>query len=295
MEKILVYNDRSLDKFMKVNLLTFASKTPNKNEADVLVCSNKPVTTKDYPKLKYVVCPMTNTDHIDSHVPIISLKGETKFLNNIWSTAEHTIHLMLSLVKKTTRTGIPGRILRGKTILIWGYGRVGKQVATLCKAFGMKILAVDKETPQEEIMSHLSAADFVSIHVSVDASSKQLIHNSTIRQMKQGVYLINTSRPIVIDELALNGQMRRLGGYATDFKPLAFLRLKPNILYTEHTGGYCKESLEETLKFCWKKYLAIRGEDNEDVKRKATRKKKRSTKRIKVRPSIHKRSRNKVK
>ena len=98
--------------------------------ANIALVGTEPgmVREETWPDLQYIICPCTNTNHITNYTEakIISLTGETKFLNSIVSTAEHTLFLMLSLIKRHDRACVPGHILRGKTVLIIGYGRGNK-------------------------------------------------------------------------------------------------------------------------------------------------------------------------
>ena len=96
--------------------------------------------------LRWVVSPTTGVDHLDlAHfdaqgVQVICLRGRTAFLDHIHATAEHTLALLLALVRRIpaavqdvargawNRYPFQGTELHGKTVLILGYGRIGRQV-----------------------------------------------------------------------------------------------------------------------------------------------------------------------
>ena len=79
-----------------------------------------------------------NHINVDS-VPIISIKND-KVIESIWSTAEHTLYLILSLVRHIK----PARELHDKTLGIVGYGRLGQMVEELCSPLFKEVISVDK-------------------------------------------------------------------------------------------------------------------------------------------------------
>lgn len=115
------------------------------------------------PNLKFIASCTTGLDHIDTEyckakgIKIISLQGETGFLQDVWATAEHTWALIMALIRKVPwafddvkqgnwdREAWQGTELRGKTLGIVGYGRVGRQVARIAKAFGTEVIFYDPE------------------------------------------------------------------------------------------------------------------------------------------------------
>src|SRR3990167_8459994 len=100
-----------------------------------------------FPALKVLGTQTTGLDHIDTKeclkrkIKVISLRGETKFLEKIPATAEHTMALILSLIRRIPwafedtlagywdREKFKGQELKGKTLLVVGHGRIGKMVA----------------------------------------------------------------------------------------------------------------------------------------------------------------------
>ena len=144
---------------------------------------------------------------------------------NTLAVAEHTIALMLALARRlipavqSVKAGeweparLVGTGLRGKTLGIVGFGRVGPQVAARAQAFGMEILVNQKPVTPElqmaegvtlvELPELLRRSDFVSLHVSLRAETRRMIGAAELAMMKPSAYLINTARGEVVDEDAL--------------------------------------------------------------------------------------------
>jgi glyoxylate reductase len=94
--------------------------------------------------------------------------------------------------------------LKGKTLAIIGYGRIGKRMAQMSEAaFGMKILSFRSQDSKEKLAEILSAADVVSIHTPLVKETRNLIGAAEFKLMKPTAILINTSRGEVIDQDAL--------------------------------------------------------------------------------------------
>lgn len=107
-----------------------------------------------------------------------------------------------------------GQDIYGKTLGIVGFGRIGEAMARRAHGFGMKVLYYDarRRTPDEEIRlgvefreldELLATADFVTLHVNLDATTRHLIGKRQLALMKPTGILINTARGPVVDEVAL--------------------------------------------------------------------------------------------
>lgn len=156
------------------------------------------------------------------------------------------------------KTQIEGYLLHEKTLGIVGVGNIGTTVARMGVAWGMKVIGC-VERPREGVKSKLhrdnidlvdldtvlTQSDFVSLHVPLKASTRNLIGATELAKMKQGAYLINLARGGVVDEQALHDSLvnNHLRGCAVDVhlhegdgqvSPLAHL---PNVLLTPHTGA----------------------------------------------------------
>lgn len=178
------------------------------------------------PQLKLIATRSTGFDHIDLAacrereiaVTNVPFYGEN-------TVAEHTFGLILSLSrhihKAYVRTirgdfslgGLMGFDLKGKTIGIVGAGRIGLHVIRMAKGFGMNVLAYDVRqdhflaevldfayAPLEEL---LAQADVISLHAPYNARTHHLINRDTLKLVKRGAILINTSRGGLVDTAAL--------------------------------------------------------------------------------------------
>jgi D-3-phosphoglycerate dehydrogenase len=235
--------------------------------------------------LKVIVSPTTGLNHIDleatqdSGITVLSLKGETDFLNSVTATAEHTWGLLLALIRhlptsvEDVRNGqwrrdlFKGNEVSGKTLGIIGCGRLGRHVARYAEAFGMRVIVNDvrqidgyTQMPLDDL---LKQADIISVHASYHEGTHHLLNAEKFALTKQGVLLINTSRGEIIDEAALLAglQSGTVGGAALDVlsgensgqadwlehDPLvAYAKTHRNLLITPHVGGATAESMEKT-------------------------------------------------
>ncbi len=228
-------------------------------------------------RCRFIACPATGVDHIDleacqrAGIEVISLKGESRFLQGVRATAEHTLALMLALVRRVpwayqsvlngnwSRDRFCGSELHGKVVGIIGLGRVGYQVSQILRAFGCTVLSVDRNGQGLDVL--LQASDIISLHVPLNDETRHWLDAVKLSQMKPGAMLINTSRGAVIDETAVAQAVLsgRLAGVAVDVlegepdiseSPLAGLaRSGLPVLITPHIGGKTHESCEKTEVF----------------------------------------------
>lgn len=242
------------------------------------------------PHLRIIVSPTTGLDHIDMDeanrrgIAVLSLRGETAFLENVRATSEHTLALLLALLRRipaatvhTTRGGwdrdrFKGRELNGRTAGIIGYGRVGRHVAGYLRAFGMHVLAYDPRFHSEPARDGVEAvsldellgrADVISLHVLLAPETRHLFGPAQFAGLKEGAVLVNTSRGELVDETALLEALRsgRLGGaaldviqgergtFTSDHPLLAWAREHDNLIITPHLGGCTVESMAMTELF----------------------------------------------
>ena len=121
-----------------------------------------------------------------------------------------------------------GRELRGKTLGIMGFGRIGRRVGELGRAFKMNIVAYDpylrpeqfdaegaKGTSVEEL---IRVSDFISIHVPLTPETKNMFNKKSIATMKDGAVVLNMSRGGIVNEADMYEALKegRIGGYASD-------------------------------------------------------------------------------
>lgn len=145
-------------------------------------------------------------------------------------------------------------VLHGKVLGIIGLGRIGRHVARLGAAFGMRVIAwsprladqAANETgaQRRELDTLLREADVVSLHASLTPASRGLIDGHRLRLMKPTAYLVNTSRGPLVDEMALvtalrEGWIAGAGLDVFDVEPLPSghpLTMLPNVVLTPHLG-----------------------------------------------------------
>lgn len=212
-----------------------------------------------------VFCPCTGVDHIDSpNITYLSDEFKNEFSKVVTSTAEHTISLMLQLLKKNKMQ------IMDKKIGIIGYGRIGKLVHKMLNGFDVTIGYADKEEVWEE---GLCAYDVVTIHMSLEESTNGIFDENMINRMKDGALLINTARPGLVDELAVIKALRdgKLKGYAHDFNPVSERDsderfhlwynsgVHHKIIATDHIGGNCLEARRATDAYITRKMLQFIG------------------------------------
>ncbi|TBR22051.1 hydroxyacid dehydrogenase [bacterium] len=176
------------------------------------------------------------------------------------AVAELALALMLAALRRVAegdrglRAGrwerLPGGLLGARTVGVVGYGRVGRRVAALCRAFGSTVLAHDpvpfsdaavRAVGLEEL---LAEADVVTLHA---AGSGRLLDAPRLARMKKGAVLVNTARGGLVDEEALAAALRSgaLSGAGLDVfesEPYAGpLKDLPNAVLTPHIGSAAAE------------------------------------------------------
>jgi D-3-phosphoglycerate dehydrogenase len=192
---------------------------------------------------------------------------------NIISAAEHAIALMMSLARhipdasaslkdgRWDRKRFMGLEVRGKTLGILGLGQVGSEVARRARGLEMRVIAHDPFVPEERarglgielvpLEQLLGESDFLTVHTTLSESTRHLIGEAELRQMKPTAHLINTARGGIVDEEALEAALTedRLAGAALDvFKtePLTSHPLFGNerVVVTPHLGASTAEAQE---------------------------------------------------
>lgn len=191
---------------------------------------------------------------------------------NANAVAEHAIALMLSLSRqlhflrdhqagKHWRPMQGDRRIRedeieGKTVLIVGLGGIGRRLASLCKAFGMTVLATrrdpakgggaaDEVHADGDLMRLIPRADFVVLTTALTPATTGLIGIQQLAAMKPTAFLVNVARGKVCDEAALTAALadRRIAGAGIDVtaeEPLAAasqLWSMPHVIVTPHSAG----------------------------------------------------------
>lgn len=156
--------------------------------------------------------------------------------------------------------------IRGETLGLIGFGKVGMGVAQRAHAFGFNILfydpnltdGIDKAfgyiTRCITLNELLQKSDCISLHATLDANSYQILNEGAFKMMKNGVFLVNTAQASLVDEFALSNALKegKIKGAAIDvFSNDAFnpstgsLKDAPNLLVTPHTAFFSGQSSKE--------------------------------------------------
>jgi D-3-phosphoglycerate dehydrogenase / 2-oxoglutarate reductase len=156
-----------------------------------------------------------------------------------------------------------GHVLKGRTLAIWGYGRIGKLVAGYGKAFGMQVLVWGSEQSREKAVADgyqaaesreafFARADVLSLHLRLNDATRGMVTVQDLTRMKPGALFVNTSRAELLAGGALEMALR-LGqpGFAAldvfETEPLPTdspLLRYANVLATPHLGYVEKDSYE---------------------------------------------------
>lgn len=154
--------------------------------------------------------------------------------------------------------------VRGRTLGIVGYGRIGSQVSVLAESLGMRViyhdilprLAMGNARPAKNLGELLENADVVSLHVPATKQTANMIGAKELARMRKGAHLINNARGSVVDIPALAAALRsgQIGGAALDVFPVepagkgeefkSEIRGLANVILTPHIGGSTEEAQE---------------------------------------------------
>ncbi|MBQ2841830.1 MAG: 2-hydroxyacid dehydrogenase [Clostridia bacterium] len=197
------------------------------------------------------------------------------------AVAEHTLALLLTLVRKTHKAyirtrdfnfslnGFVGFDLHGKTLGVIGTGKIGMAFIEICRGLGMNVIAYDpfpsqgylEYVPLEELFSR---SDVISLHCPLTSETYHIINNFSLKLMKDKVFILNTSRGALIDTEALIDGIKsgKVGGAGLDVYEeeseffyedlsesilkddvLSRLIMMPNVLVTSHQAFLTHEAL----------------------------------------------------
>lgn len=226
-------------------------------------------------KLLAVGCFCIGTNQVD--LSAATRKGVAVFnapYSNTRSVAELVIGLFVMLIRRIPDKNIAAHKgfwekdasgsyeLRGKRLGIIGYGNIGSQVSVLAEALGLDVHYYDiatklphgNATPSRSLKELLNGSDIVTLHVPSDETTRWMINEKTLAEMKEGAILVNYSRGDVVDLKALKKCLKsgKLSGAAIDVFPEepkkkgdkfdCDLRGLPNVMLTPHIGGSTQEA-----------------------------------------------------
>jgi len=249
-------------------------------DADGLVVRSDTQVTEEImaaaPRLRVVGRAGAGVDNIDvgaatrRGIVVMNAPGE-----NTISAAEHTLSMLLALARRipaadrSMRAGrwehgttFMGVELYAKTLGVLGVGKVGREVASRARAFGMEIVGFDpvltrdaaarlgvQLVPLDDV---LARADFLTLHLPLTAETRHLIGRERLRLCRPGIRIINVARGGILDEEALVEALQagRVAGAALDVyerepptgSPLLQL---DSVVLTPHLGGSTREAQEK--------------------------------------------------
>jgi D-3-phosphoglycerate dehydrogenase len=261
-------------------------------DTDVIIVRITPIdrrTIAAAPRLKLVARHGVGYDAVD--VAALTTRGIPLAVVgdvNSGAVAEHTLALLLALSKKLRQYDIDLRTgnfsirdsfstfeLNGRSILIIGFGRIGRKVTKLCQAFGMSVLISDPFMSESDvskagatlmdISSALPIADVVSIHAPKMPGTGPIIGAAELRAMKEGAVLINVARGGMVDEAALveallSGHLAGAGLDVFDTEPLPHdhpLVFLPSVVLTPHSAAFTAECVRRMGDACVNNVLSF--------------------------------------
>lgn len=194
--------------------------------------------------------------------------------------ADHAIALWLTLARKlpdydrATHKGIwkwqsgqPVNRLRGRTMGVVSFGKIGQAIAARAQAFGVKVIAFDPFLPEDVAVAHgaelvgkadlLARSDYILMQAPMTPETRHFLSDAEFSAMKPGAILVNTGRGPTVDNKALyraltDGHLAaaglddpeeepaKRGNWSPDDNPIFTL---PNVLVTPHAAYYSEESI----------------------------------------------------
>jgi D-3-phosphoglycerate dehydrogenase len=239
-----------------------------------------------FPELRVIARSGAGLDNLDTaaaarrNVSVLFAPGM-----NGRTVAEHTLALMLDLVRRVTpwanigasgrweeRAHYQGGELAGLTLGVLGYGNIGRRVARLASAFEMNVVVAERRgaairceystLPLEQL---LAVADIVTLHLPLTKETRVILGADQIARMKPSACIINTARGALIDQSALQSALAagRLGGFAADVldvEPPAAddpLLGNPRVLITPHVASLTSATYREMCIFTAQNVVAV--------------------------------------
>ncbi len=203
------------------------------------------------------------------------------------TVAEHAMAMLLTSIRRIHKAyirtrdfnfslqGMTGFELYGKTVGVIGTGRIGKAFIEICQGFGMKVMAYDKYPDKQCGLPYVSLdkifgeSDIISFHCPLTSETHHMLNFDTVKKLKKGVVIVNTSRGALVDsEALLMGIKERIIGavcldvyeeegdvFFEDFSghipsddTLAHLIFMPNVIITSHQAFLTDEALAAIAK-----------------------------------------------
>lgn len=193
--------------------------------------------------------------------------------SNSAAVAEQTLALMLAMAKNlhAAQASVTGgdwawrnhngtSELRGKTVLVLGFGNIGRAVAALCTAFAMRVVAYSRSLGQsplpgvevtQDFRARLPEADFITLHLPHTPETHHILTAADMGRLKRGAFLVNVGRGQLLDEILLAKALAdgTLGGVGLDVyeseppDPASPLFSHSRSFFTPHNAGLTRECM----------------------------------------------------
>ena len=255
-------------------------------DADGLILRYLPLGTEALAastRLKVIARHGVGCDNIDlATATAMKIPVATVGDANAVTVAELTLYFMLALAKRSrhyddsvrqgdflVREAADHLELYGRTVLIIGFGRIGRRVAARCRAFEMTVECCDPYIPQQDIVDAgcrpvtslaeaLPRADYVSVHVPLNDETRHLIDRTVLNSMKPGAIFVNAARGPIVDGKALHealesGHLAGAGLDVFDEEPPRLddpLLHHPSTLLMPHMGGSSRDAFVRMATRC---------------------------------------------
>lgn len=274
-------------KFGKVDI--YESTSPNEavartKNAEIIITNKVKITDSvisEATNLKLICVFATGFDNIDlesarkhgvavCNVPGYSTDSVTLItVSTVLALCSHLIEYNDYVTsRRYSESGVANRLvpvfheLKGKTWGIVGFGNIGKAVAKVAEAFGMKIL-VNKRTPIKDyecvdIETLCKESDIITLHCPLNDETRNLINEKTLSLMKKSTILVNEARGAVVDESAVAKAIAKGGiaGFGCDVytvepfpknHPYNEIMTMPNVILTPHAAWGAYEARERCV------------------------------------------------
>ena len=205
-------------------------------------------------------------------VPAYSPYAVAEHAMAMYLTSNRRIHRAYNRIKEYnfSLSGLTGTDMYGKTVGVIGTGKIGQVFINICRGFGMNVIAYDPYPLSNSDIKYVSLdelfkeSDIISLHCPLTPSTEHIINKDSIKMMKKGVAIINTSRGGLIDSKALLNAIkdRHIGtvcldvyeeesniffedksGHIMNDETLLQLIAMPNVIITSHQAFLTKEAL----------------------------------------------------
>ena len=278
--------DLSWDFLSRFGEYTVYDRTPNElivsriGDAEIVLLNKTPISEETLaacPSVKLICVLATGFNVVDvaaarkRNIPVCNVPDY-----GTAAVAQFTFALLLELCHQVGHHGqavregkwsvcrdfcfwdTPQMELAGKTLGIIGFGRIGRAVGKIAKAFDMNVIAYNRSQCEEgrevgryvNLEELLATSDVISLHCPLTQENTGMINKDTISKMKDGAILLNTARGLLLDEQAVadalaSGKLRGAACDVVSVEPMKLenpLRTAPNCIVTPHMAWAPKES-----------------------------------------------------